>query len=159
VTPPAAPNEEIEIAPQPVEENTTWLAGLAKSEAEKAGGLPPEAVTFAQPGGETVTSRRPENLPVRPAAAQVPAADDWQATLTQAQVALDEGQIIPALEGYTHLINSGQLIDEAIHDLRDALYHYPVEVTIWQALGDAYMRSNRIQDALDAYTKAEELLR
>ena len=44
-------------------------------------------------------------------------------------------------------------------DLRDALYRYPVEVPIWQALGDAYMRANRLQDALDAYTKAEELLR
>jgi hypothetical protein len=41
----------------------------------------------------------------------------------------------------------------------DALYRYPVEVSIWQALGDAYMRSNRLQEALDAYTKAEELLR
>ena len=44
-------------------------------------------------------------------------------------------------------------------DLREALYRYPVEVSLWQALGDAYMRSNRLQEALDAYTKAEELLR
>ena len=48
---------------------------------------------------------------------------------------------------------------DVIRDLRDALYRYPVEVSIWQALGDAYMRANRLQDALDAYTKAEELLR
>ena len=40
-----------------------------------------------------------------------------------------------------------------------ALYRYPVEVAILQALGDAYMRANRLQDALDSYTKAEELLR
>jgi cytochrome c-type biogenesis protein CcmH/NrfG len=26
-------------------------------------------------------------------------------------------------------------------------------------MGDAYMRANRLQDALDSYTKAEELLR
>jgi cytochrome c-type biogenesis protein CcmH/NrfG len=39
------------------------------------------------------------------------------------------------------------------------LYRYPVEVSLWQLLGDAYMRANRLQDALDAYTKAEELLR
>jgi len=43
--------------------------------------------------------------------------------------------------------------------LRDAMYRFPVDVDIWQLLGDAYMRSNRLQDALDAYTKAEELLR
>jgi cytochrome c-type biogenesis protein CcmH/NrfG len=50
-------------------------------------------------------------------------------------------------------------LDEVIHDLREAIYRYPVEVIIWQTLGDAYMRTNRLQDALDAYTKAEELLR
>ena len=45
------------------------------------------------------------------------------------------------------------------YDLREATYRYPVDVNIWQSLGDAYMRANRLQDALDAYTKAEELLR
>ena len=52
-----------------------------------------------------------------------------------------------------------KFLEEIIHDLRDALYRYPVEVTIWQTLGDAYMRENRLQEALDSYTKAEELLR
>jgi cytochrome c-type biogenesis protein CcmH/NrfG len=51
------------------------------------------------------------------------------------------------------------LLNEIILDLQDALYRYPVEISIWQALGDAYMRNNQLQDALDAYTKAEELLR
>ena len=57
------------------------------------------------------------------------------------------------------LIKKGKLLDEIIFDLREALYRYPVEVSIHQALGDAYMRANQLQDALDAYTKAEELLR
>ena len=34
---------------------------------------------------------------------------------------------------------------------------YPVEVGIWQTLGDAYMRANRLKEALEAYNKAEEL--
>jgi cytochrome c-type biogenesis protein CcmH/NrfG len=63
------------------------------------------------------------------------------------------------MEHYARLIKKGRFLDDAIRDLRDALYRYPVEVSIWQALGDAYMRSNRLQEALDAYTKAEELLR
>jgi cytochrome c-type biogenesis protein CcmH/NrfG len=50
-------------------------------------------------------------------------------------------------------------LDEVIHDLREAIYRFPVDVSIWQTLGDAAMRANRLQDALDAYTKAEELLR
>ena len=51
------------------------------------------------------------------------------------------------------------MLEDITFDLKEALYRFPVEVSIWQTLGDAYMRSNRLQDALDAYTKAEELLR
>ena len=70
------------------------------------------------------------------------------------------GSNVPgALESYGKLIKKARFLDEVIHDLREALYRYPVDVGIWQSLGDAYMRANRLQDALDAYTKAEELLR
>jgi tetratricopeptide (TPR) repeat protein len=80
-------------------------------------------------------------------------------TLSQAQIELSRGNIPGALGVYGKLIKKGRLLDEVIFDLREALYRYPVEVIIWQALGDAYLRANRLQDALDAYTKAEELLR
>jgi tetratricopeptide (TPR) repeat protein len=80
-------------------------------------------------------------------------------TLRAAQAALKVGDIPTALQEYGKLIKKAKLLDEVIFDLREALYRYPVDVLIWQALGDAYMRANRLQDALDAYTKAEELLR
>ena len=80
-------------------------------------------------------------------------------TLNQAQLELTRGNIPAAMESYGKLIKKGKMLDEIIFDLREALYRYPVEVSILQALGDAYMRANRLQDALDAYTKAEELLR
>jgi tetratricopeptide (TPR) repeat protein len=79
--------------------------------------------------------------------------------LGSARNELSRSDIPAALDIYAKLIKKGRFLDEVIHDLRDALYRYPVEVNIWQSLGDAYMRSNRLQDALDAYTKAEELLR
>ena len=72
---------------------------------------------------------------------------------------LTRSNIPGALESYGKLIKKGRFLDEVIHDLREAIYRYPVEVSIWQSLGDAYMRANRLQDALDSYTKAEELLR
>jgi len=80
-------------------------------------------------------------------------------TLNQAREKLTHGNIPAALEEYNKLVKKGKFLDETIYDLREALYRYPVEVSIWQSLGDAYMRDNRLQDALDAYTKAEELLR
>ncbi len=84
---------------------------------------------------------------------------DPYALLKNARAALEAYNIERALESYTRLIQNGNHLEDAIHDLRDALYRYPIDISIWQALGDAYMRSNRLQEALDAYTKAEELLR
>jgi tetratricopeptide (TPR) repeat protein len=79
--------------------------------------------------------------------------------LAAAQSEMKRGDIPSALEHYERLIKKGRWLEEIIRDLREALYRYPVEVTVWQALGDAYMRENRLQEALDSYTKAEELLR
>jgi hypothetical protein len=79
--------------------------------------------------------------------------------LGQAQEALSKGQIDLSMTIYNQLIQQDQHIDDTIHDLRDALYRFPVESEIWQTLGDAYFRGNHVQDALDAYTKAEELLK
>ncbi|MEW5829067.1 MAG: tetratricopeptide repeat protein [Chloroflexota bacterium] len=79
--------------------------------------------------------------------------------LLEAQTELQRGNLQAALDTYGKMIKKNRLLDEVIYDLREATYRYPVDVAIWQALGDAYMRSNRLQDALDAYTKAEELLR
>ena len=80
-------------------------------------------------------------------------------SVENAQAEMARGNIGVAIDVYVKLIRKGKSLEEIIRDLRDALYRYPVEVPLWQALGDAYMRSNRLQEALDAYTKAEELLR
>ncbi len=79
--------------------------------------------------------------------------------LRKAQRALQEGDIPSAVKQYEQLLKKLVLLNEISLDLQDALYRYPVDISIWQTLGDAYMRNNQLQDALDAYTKAEELLR
>ena len=40
-----------------------------------------------------------------------------------------------------------------------ASYAPHISEELWQVLGDAYMKENNLQDALDAYSKAENLLR
>ena len=77
----------------------------------------------------------------------------------QARESLIQGDIQTAVDQYSALINSRQSLPDVIRDLNEATYRYPVEAPIWQTLGDAYMRSDQLQEALDAYTKAEELLR
>jgi len=91
--------------------------------------------------------------------ASVPVRDKDTELLAVAQAALDANQLNEAMQAYSKLIKKNRLLDEVIHDLREAIYRFPVDIIVWQTLGDAYMRANRLQDALDAYTKAEELLR
>lgn len=88
-----------------------------------------------------------------------PVKEEALATLEQARAALRNGNLGIALEQYNELIQKNDLLDETINDLQEALYRYPVDISIWQAIGDAFARDDRLQDALDAYTKAEELLR
>ena len=79
--------------------------------------------------------------------------------LSLAKSELDRGDIPEALMHYGKLIKKGKHLEEVIGNLSESLYRYPVEVGIWQALGDAYMRANRLKEALEAYNKAEELIR
>ncbi|MCB9144174.1 MAG: tetratricopeptide repeat protein [Anaerolineales bacterium] len=81
------------------------------------------------------------------------------AVLNIANAELERGDIPEALLHYGKLIKKGKHLEEVIKGLSESLYRYPVEVGIWQALGDAYMRANRLKEALDAYNKAEELIR
>ncbi len=100
---------------------------------------------------------QPEPLPGREITGlNIPTVDP---VLAMARNELAQNNVNGALGSYGKLIKKARYLDEVIYDLRDALYRYPVDVSLWQSLGDAYMRANRLQDALDAYTKAEELLR
>ena len=130
---------------------------------------PAPAVTFEEqreqpaapppPEQPKPTRKTPSRPTPPPSGTGMPVMPGIDATLGTARSELSRSNIPGALESYARLIKKGRFLDEVIHDLREALYRYPVEVSIWQSLGDAYMRANRLQDALDAYTKAEELLR
>lgn len=141
---PAEPT--VEEAQPESEKAPEWIQGLVESEenqaAEAAGTLTQEDL------------QRFDELEAIPAGTETP-----QLLLNAAQSALAAGKIEISMRYYARLIQNRMMIEETIHDLRDALYRYPVDISIWQMLGDAYLRNNQIQDALDAYTKAEEFLR
>ena len=146
----------------------------AKQPANPADWRPvqPEQSEMGQPVVETKSAaakspppappevRRVEKSPItaRPKPVSLPSKAP-SLSLGDAQSQLGRGNIAAALDIYGKLIRKGKSLEDIIRDLRDALYRYPVEVPLWQSLGDAYMRANRLQEALDAYTKAEELLR
>jgi len=49
-----------------------------------------------------------------------------------------------------------QVIETLVYDIEN--YH-PIEVETWVLLGDTYNKQGRLQEALDAYTKAEEFIK
>jgi tetratricopeptide (TPR) repeat protein len=97
--------------------------------------------------------------PVPEKPVKIQSAEKDIALYENSKLELQRGNLIEASQGYKKLIKKGKMLEEIIFDLREAQYSHPVDVVLWQTLGDAYMRANRLQDALDAYTKAEELLR
>ncbi len=56
------------------------------------------------------------------------------------------------------MIQEGKDLDKVIREIEEALKVHPREATLWQTLGDAYFRADHVARALEAYTKAEELL-
>jgi hypothetical protein len=120
-----------------------------------------------RPVEETLYTMEPEMeiaWPVEtPAEAQpepVAMAEAFAARLDEARGAMRTGDLETALAGYRSLINEKSMLPEVIADLRAALdYDHAVNIDIWASLGDAYAGNNNLQSALDAYTKAEELLR
>jgi tetratricopeptide (TPR) repeat protein len=162
VLPGVEPSSVPEKAPQVDSTETPVTAHAPTSEGKK------ELETL--PGGEAISPAvsAPVSVPApvrMPTLKQtgmlshIPVQDKDSELLSNAQDVLDQNSLNDAMKLYSKLIKKGRLLDEVIHDLREAIYRYPVDVIIWQTLGDAYMRANRLQDALDAYTKAEELLR
>ncbi len=80
-------------------------------------------------------------------------------TIDDARLALTNGDLDQALGKYQTLISQKFALDQIIQDLSNALYQYPMDVRMWMLLGDAYLRKDLLSEALDAYNKAEELLR
>ncbi|HNT26476.1 MAG TPA: helix-hairpin-helix domain-containing protein, partial [Anaerolineales bacterium] len=122
-------------------------------ELEKISGIGPSLVKALS---GMITAQSPAEQPSRAAALTGLPDED---ALIQARQALSDGNANQASQHYAHLIRAGVNVDKVIADLQEALYRHPVDVNIWQTLGDAYMRTDKLDEALEAYTKAEDLLR
>jgi cytochrome c-type biogenesis protein CcmH/NrfG len=86
-------------------------------------------------------------------------SDEHYQQQMEAQTHLTQGNIEAAMHNYNELIQQGQRLDDIIDDLEKAAEQLPGEIPIIKTLGDAYMQAGNFQDALDAYSRAEELLR
>jgi hypothetical protein len=124
--------------------------------------IPVEVEAVSAPALEELTTKAVEITPPAPPEEAVPmemVSEVDKAALVDARNAINQGQSSQAVGFYTGLIKHNYHLDEIIKDLQDALYRFPVDVDMWVALGDAHYRSDDLQEALNAYTKAEELIR
>jgi tetratricopeptide (TPR) repeat protein len=116
-----------------------------------------EAATVAFDRSEVMTELAKLNQSSSPTTVSAP--PEIRELLSLAQASLNQGNIEQAVNCYNKLIESETFLEDVIHDLRNALYRFPVDIALWLTLGDAYVRNHNLQEALDAYTKAEEFLK
>jgi tetratricopeptide (TPR) repeat protein len=184
--PPVATSAEVEPAiapveetPQPVEEILPAmeigkealpeeLAELASWVPEVEVPVPPQAAVPVEaevPAPSPIEEQLPQAAQLEVAQPEVPPStpqalgEQNQKALSDARSSIDQGQPSQAVESYAGLIKQNYQLDEIIKDLTDAVYRYPVDAEMWVILGDAYFRKDQLQEALNAYNKAEELAR
>ena len=148
VTPPAAP-----VGPAAPSTPPVSVAASTPAPAQRV--MPPPQVAAVQPPASPAPSS-PARLPARDSGL---IGDKDGPALQKARDLMDQKNLDLAIGEYGKLVKRGKLLEEVIYDLKAATYSHPVDVIVWQALGDAHMRANQLQEALDAYSKAEELLR
>jgi competence ComEA-like helix-hairpin-helix protein len=76
----------------------------------------------------------------------------------QAQTALSLGDLPAANASFSTLVHKQVFLTQIIVALKQALNQHPNDLFTWRTLGDAHVRNDQLQEALDAYVKAEELL-
>jgi hypothetical protein len=141
--PEAQPQEvqaEPPAPPEPVAEPTQPIP----SEPELA--EPAQVTEAAAPTGEPEKPKRYKEPPT-----------EAEVILQGARQALAAGDAGRALSDYKKMINRKQELNTVIEDLEEALERYPNLPTMWQALGDAYMKADRLAEAIQAYQRGMEV--
>ncbi len=109
---------------------------------------------------EISLGQEPAAIPIQeqPALQTTETTQEAQSLLAQARHQLERGEIEAALALYASLIAQDQALEETLQDLLAASQNFPGNFNLWQSLGDAYLRTDQVDQALAAYKKAEELL-
>lgn len=90
-------------------------------------------------------------------AAEVTEAIEYPAQAVESEPE-EEIDLEEALQAATESIQNKQNLEGTIDILLKVTEKHPADIRAWQTLGDAYLKNNQIQQAIDAYTKAESAL-
>ncbi len=148
--------------PDAIDEPPEWLPSIDEPPEEDVGGITPTLPGEWQPESKmeapqpaTKSEQAPKPMPKQKPKPSVDISEE----LENARLAISDADIEEATNIYAKLIKKGKGVEEIIEDIEEALHKHPIDVSLWQTLGDALMRADRLQEALDAYSKAEDLLR
>jgi tetratricopeptide (TPR) repeat protein len=148
--PPARPAPPPTQPPQPTAEKPK------AKEAEKAVAAPVEPAPEAEAAPPVAEVKAPAAKTEKPKHYKEPPTEA-EILLQGARQALAAGDAGRALSDYKKMINRKQELDTVIEDLEEALDRYPNLPTMWQALGDAYMKADRLAEAIQAYQRGMEV--
>ena len=164
-------------------EAPTWREpGIPAAEVAPPPTVPPEAVPpppvlpeivpppIVPPEVVVPPPARPEVVPPAPPTAEALASvdalrayvrshpRDHEARLNLARALWQVGLYADSLEAYSRVLKAGRLLDEVLADMEAHVAERPNDPAVRRVLGDAYMRADRLTDALAAYREALELL-
>ncbi|MDP9309362.1 MAG: tetratricopeptide repeat protein [Chloroflexota bacterium] len=151
-----------------------FAAGVTERQAEPADAAPQTLPTMLPEGAQPLaaTAEAPVGASSSPAFDAADNSDvDGGLAAIQAQLAADPendtmrfavarmsqsmGHLNHALEQYKTLIKRGRLLDEVVEDLQDTIAENDDPQTLrrlHRLLGDAYMKQNRLREAMDEYS-------
>jgi hypothetical protein len=82
---------------------------------------------------------------------------DYDAWLALARALWQVGEQESALEAYSRVIHASKLLGSVVPDLEEYLLQWP-SIGLERVLGDAYMKTGRLEEALGLYRQALETL-
>ncbi len=115
------------------------------------------AFTAEEPFPEPVTTPVPEPV-VTASPAPVLSDIDTDAVLQSAREKTRIGEIDAALIDYEAVVRANAQLDAVVSDLGDVVKTHKENPVVYRVLGDSLMRKGQLQDALDTYRKALNLL-
>jgi len=152
----------VEAAPPP----TAPLEAGVPPEVAPPTVVPPEVVAPPPP-----TPTRLEVAPPAPPAPEAPVSvealrahlrtrpRDHAARLNLARALWQAGLYADSLEAYSQVLRTGRFLDEVLADMEAHVAERPNDPVARRVLGDAYMRAERLADALAEYRSALDLLK
>ncbi len=150
---------EIDVTEEPIQSEIESELPSTSGEAAPEVTSPETVIEFSQTN-EGAIALSTEGKSVQADAEQQAPAQTVNSPdeLTRARMAIESGDKEVALAQYSDLIKSRQNLTTVINDLEKAVEKYPKDPAVQRKLGDAYLRNHQINEAMQAYSKAEQHL-